>query len=59
MTKIRIIISHVIGATKNLRRLTKTNVIATEIKIQISITPLDYFNVSMVFVVLDILLSPA
>ena len=43
------------GATKNLKRLTKTNVIATDIKTQINIIDLDFYNVSIVYVVLDTL----
>ncbi|MFO0131431.1 MAG: hypothetical protein ACK52J_02550 [bacterium] len=43
------------GATKNLKTLTNTNVIATDIKIQISIIDLDFYNVSIVYVVLDTL----
>ena len=53
--KIRTIINHVTGATKNLKTLTNTNVIATDIKIQISIIDLDFYNVSIVYVVLDTL----
>jgi hypothetical protein len=49
--KIAIIISQVMGPTNHLSRNMKVKVIAIEIKRQMSMVCLDYWRVSMVFVV--------